>query len=99
MLYGGDLENVDCGKDAGAHEAQAHRQDPRDGDLQAADIERPTFYYHFRDKYDLIAWEFPEIYEVFSARRSWMRKPSGRNRIDVPFLTGIPLVADLRHAL
>ena len=58
-----------------------------------------TFYRQFKDKYDLIAWEFPEIYEVFSARRSWMRKPSGRNRIDVPFLTGIPLVADLRHAL
>ena len=58
-----------------------------------------TFYRQFKDKYDLIAWEFPEIYEVFSARRSWMRKPIGRNRIDVPVLTGIPLVADLRHAL
>lgn len=23
-----------------------------------AEIERPTFYYHFRDKYDLIAWIF-----------------------------------------
>ena len=23
---------------------------------QAAGIERPTFYYHFRDKYDLVAW-------------------------------------------
>ena len=23
-----------------------------------ADIERPTFYYHFRDKYDLMAWMF-----------------------------------------
>ncbi len=23
-----------------------------------ADIERPTFYYHFRDKYDLVAWIF-----------------------------------------
>ena len=58
MLYGGDLENVDRGKDAGAYEAQAHRQDPRDGDLQAADIEHPTFYYHFRDKYDPAAWMF-----------------------------------------
>ena len=25
---------------------------------KAADIERPTFYYHFRDKYDLVAWMF-----------------------------------------
>ena len=24
----------------------------------AAGIERPTFYYHFRDKYDLVAWIF-----------------------------------------
>ncbi len=25
---------------------------------KAAMIERPTFYYHFRDKYDLVAWIF-----------------------------------------
>ncbi len=25
---------------------------------QVAGIERPTFYYHFRDKYDLMAWIF-----------------------------------------
>ena len=25
---------------------------------QAAEIERPTFYYHFKDKYDLVAWIF-----------------------------------------
>ena len=25
---------------------------------KAAEIERPTFYYHFRDKYDLVAWMF-----------------------------------------
>jgi len=25
---------------------------------KAADIQRPTFYYHFRDKYDLVAWIF-----------------------------------------
>ena len=25
---------------------------------KAAEIERPTFYYHFRDKYDLVAWIF-----------------------------------------
>ncbi len=25
---------------------------------KAADIERPTFYYHFRDKYELVAWMF-----------------------------------------
>ena len=25
---------------------------------KAAEIERPTFYYHFSDKYDLVAWMF-----------------------------------------
>ena len=25
---------------------------------RAAEIERPTFYYHFKDKYDLVAWMF-----------------------------------------
>ena len=25
---------------------------------QAAEIQRPTFYYHFKDKYDLVAWMF-----------------------------------------
>ncbi len=25
---------------------------------EAADVERPTFYNHFRDKYDLVAWIF-----------------------------------------
>ena len=25
---------------------------------KSADIERPTFYYHFKDKYDLVAWMF-----------------------------------------
>lgn len=25
---------------------------------KAADIERPTFYYHFKDKYELVAWMF-----------------------------------------
>ena len=25
---------------------------------RAAQIERPTFYYHFQDKYDLMAWIF-----------------------------------------
>ena len=25
---------------------------------KAADIERPTFYYHFKNKYDLVAWMF-----------------------------------------
>ncbi len=27
---------------------------------RAADIERPTFYYHFKDKYDLAAWIFSQ---------------------------------------
>ena len=25
---------------------------------KAAEIERPTYYYHFKDKYDLVAWMF-----------------------------------------
>ena len=32
---------------------------------KAAEIERPTFYYHFKDKYDLVAWMFyTEAYET-----------------------------------
>ena len=32
---------------------------------RAAEIERPTFYYHFKDKYDLVAWMFyTEAYET-----------------------------------
>ena len=27
---------------------------------KAAEIERPTFYYHFKDKYDLVAWIFAQ---------------------------------------
>ncbi len=44
-----------------------------------ADIERPTFYYHFRDKYDLVAWIFfqdadmTDILSVDSAARSMNR--------------------------
>ncbi len=30
---------------------------------KAAEIERPTFYYHFKDKYDLVAWIF--FYDAF----------------------------------
>lgn len=29
---------------------------------QACDVERTTFYYHFRDKYDLVAWIFAQYY-------------------------------------
>ena len=41
-----------------------------------AEIERPTFYYHFRDKYDLVAWIFfhsafeTDVLSVESAARS-----------------------------
>ncbi len=32
---------------------------------QAAEIQRPTFYYHFKDKYDLVAWMFcTDAYET-----------------------------------
>ncbi len=47
-----------------------------------AEIERPTFYYHFKDKYDLIAWIFfhdafkTDIISIESAAKSMeqMRK-------------------------
>ena len=41
-----------------------------------AEIERPTFYYHFRDKYELVAWIFfqdadmTDVLSVESAARS-----------------------------
>lgn len=46
---------------------------------QEAEIERPTFYYHFRDKYDLVAWIFTreafetDILSVESAAKSMNR--------------------------
>jgi len=46
---------------------------------KAAEIERPTFYYHFIDKYDLMAWIFfqdaydTDIVSVESAARSMNR--------------------------
>ena len=44
-----------------------------------AEIERPTFYYHFRDKYDLVAWIFfhsafeTDVISVSSAAASMNR--------------------------
>lgn len=46
---------------------------------RAAEIERPTFYYHFKDKYDLMAWIFYQgetqtnLLDVESAARSMNR--------------------------
>ena len=43
---------------------------------RAAEIERPTFYYHFRDKYELMAWMFcqkafqTDVISVESSTRS-----------------------------
>ncbi len=43
---------------------------------RAAEIERPTFYYHFKDKYDLMAWMFfrhaisTDVLSVESAAKS-----------------------------
>lgn len=43
---------------------------------KAAEIERPTFYYHFTDKYDLVAWIFyhsayeTDIISIESAAKS-----------------------------
>ncbi len=49
---------------------------------KAAEIERPTFYYHFRDKYDLVAWMFfhsaheTDVLSVESAAKSMNRMKS-----------------------
>ncbi len=49
---------------------------------EAADIERPTFYYHFKDKYDLIAWMFyhsayeTDVISVESAAKSMNKMKS-----------------------
>lgn len=49
---------------------------------KAAEIERPTFYYHFQDKYELVAWiffqdaEITDVLSVESASRS-MNKMRG----------------------
>ena len=46
---------------------------------KAAGIERPTFYYHFKDKYDLVAWIFyhsacqTDVISVESAAQSMNR--------------------------
>lgn len=46
---------------------------------KAAEIERPTFYYHFQDKYDLVAWIFfqeaydTDVVSVESAARAMSR--------------------------
>ena len=46
---------------------------------KAAEIERPTFYYHFKDKYDLVAWMFyysayeTDVISVESAARAMSR--------------------------
>ena len=39
---------------------------------EACGVERSTFYYHFQDKYELVAWIFNQIYknEAQKARRS-----------------------------
>lgn len=49
---------------------------------QTAGIERPTFYYHFQDKYDLVAWMFyhsayeTDVISVESAAKSMNRMKS-----------------------
>lgn len=49
---------------------------------KAAEIERPTFYYHFKDKYDLVAWMFyhsaynTDVISVESAAQSMNKMKS-----------------------
>ncbi len=46
---------------------------------EAAEIGRPTFYYHFRDKYDLLAWMFwqsareTDVIDIESAAKAMSR--------------------------
>lgn len=44
--YGGAHEGLDCRRNEEAAHAKAHRVDTGDGDLQGAEIARPTFYYY-----------------------------------------------------
>lgn len=51
-----------------------------------AEIERPTFYYHFRDKYDLVAWIFfrdADMTDVLSAESA--AKSMNKMRQDMLF--------------
>ena len=62
---------------------------------EAADIERPTFYYHFKDKYDLVAWMFTSDAtgtDVLSVRSA----ADGLNKMkrEILFYRGIIFVAD-----
>ena len=53
---------------------------------RAAEIERPTFYYHFQDKYDLVAWIFfqnVEVTDVLSVESA--AKSMNRMREDMLF--------------
>ena len=48
-----------------------------------AGVERPTFYYHFKDKYDLVAWIFfrssydTDVISAESAAERWKRAAGG----------------------
>ncbi len=51
-----------------------------------AEIERPTFYYHFRDKYDLVAWIFTRnAFETDVLSASSAAKSMNRMRQDYLF--------------
>ena len=52
----------------------------------AAEIERPTFYYHFRDKYDLVAWMFcHKAYETDVISVESSAKAMGQMKNDMIF--------------
>ena len=53
---------------------------------EAAGIERPTFYYHFTDKYDLVAWIFcHKAYETDIISVESSAKAMGQMKNDIIF--------------
>ncbi len=52
-----------------------------------AGIERPTFYYHFKDKYDLMAWMiFQDSYSVDITKLDSAAKAMEQMKKDIIFL-------------
>ncbi len=51
-------QTLDCRQDEGSHEKKPIDKIRITEICQSAEIERSTFYYHFKDKYELAAWIF-----------------------------------------
>lgn len=68
---------MDSGKDVGADALKEHRKIRVTEIYARAGVERLTFYYHFKDKYDLVAWIFfrssydTDVISAESAAERW----------------------------